>query len=273
MRLLILGASGFIGTRLAEAAVSAGFELVTVSRKGLPVAGESKAFGWTFGTPLPFAACVGVDCAVHLGHDFNGDDGARKTIESTLAAATQLRNAGAKRQIFFSSYSAGAHATSLYGRTKTSLEQEFAKHGDTVIVRPGLVLGDGGVYGRIRKWSQILPVIPLPGGGRGGVPVIGFGKLCALSLQLARIGSPPTQANLFEVELKSLRELVLEAASEAGRRPIVLPIPAGMLAFPLRLAALLGLPLPVNADNIEGFLSNQSATHTSTLHRIPDEHS
>lgn len=271
MRLLILGASGFIGTQLAEAAISAGFELVTASRKGLPVAGESKACRWSFGTPLPLAACVDVDCAIHLGHDFNGDEGARLTIESTLAAAAQLRDAGTKRQVFFSSYSAGPHATSLYGRTKTVLEHEFAACGDMVIVRPGLVIGDGGVYGRIRKWSRILPVIPLPGGGRGRVPVIDVSKLCALTLDLARMDSVPAQANLFETELKSLRELVLEAALEVGRRPLVLPIPALLLTLPLRLAAWLRIPLPVNADNVDGFLSNQSATHASTLYRIPDE--
>jgi nucleoside-diphosphate-sugar epimerase len=27
--------------------------------------------------------------------------------------------------------------------------------------------GDGGVYGRIRKWARPLPVIPLPDGGYG----------------------------------------------------------------------------------------------------------
>jgi NADH dehydrogenase len=269
MRLLIIGATGFIGTHLVVAAAQS-MEVVALSRSGIRPEGAEQAFAWSFGQPVPERACKDVNCAVHLAHDFDGEDGALRTIESTLALASQLHAAGIQRQLFFSSYSSGEHASSLYGRTKFALEQALTAQAGVIIVRPGLVLGDGGIYGRIRKWARILPLVPLPEGGCGRVPVIGVEKLCELTLKLALNPVSPAEANIFEHELKSLRELVLGAAAEVGRRPRILPIPAALLIGILTLAARLRIPLPVNADNIVGFLANQSATHISTLEM--DEH-
>jgi uncharacterized protein YbjT (DUF2867 family) len=265
MRLLIIGSTGFIGTKLAAAAAARNIEVVALSRRGVRHEGVARAFAWSFGQSIPESACEGVNCAVHLAHDFDGEVGAQHTIESTLAVASQLQAAGIHRQLYFSSYSAGKHASSLYGRTKYALEDALSTKAGLVIVRPGLVLGEGGIYGRIRKWARILPLVPLPDGGRGKVPVIEIEKLCESTLKLALDSSPPSEANLFEHELKSLRELILEAAAEVHRRPWILPIPAAWLIGILTLAARLRIPLPVNADNLAGFMANQLARHISTI--------
>lgn len=265
MRLLIFGATGFIGTRLICAAAAQQIEVIALSRSGACPEGASQAFAWSFGQPVPENACEGVSCAIYLAHDFNGEQGASTTIESTIALVFQMRAAGVHRQLIFSSYSAGEHASSIYGRTKFRLEQVLANKEDVVIVRPGLVLGEGGIYGRIRKWARVLPLVPLPDGGKGKVPVISVEKLCELTLKLALDTSPVAEANFFEHTLKSLRELVIEAAAEVGHRPWILPIPGALLIGILRMTERLRIPLPVNADNLEGFLANQSARHTPTF--------
>lgn len=268
MRLLIIGATGFIGRNLVSVAAAQNTEVIALSRSGVRPEGAAHAFSWSFGQPVPEGAYQGVSCAVHLAHDFDGEEGALRTIESTVAIASQLQAAGIPRQLFFSSYSAGEHASSLYGRTKFALEQALVEQ--AVIVRPGLVLGEGGIYGRIRKWARVLPFVPLPDGGQGRVPVIGVKALCELTLKLALDTAPAAEANLFEHELRSLRELVLEAAAEVGRKPWIVPIPAVLLTGILALAARFHIPLPVNADNLAGFMANQSATHVSTLGKNGD---
>lgn len=268
MRILIIGSTGFIGSHLVKAAVARQMEVVTLSRKGDRPHGAMMGYQWALGQPLPQAACAGVDCAIHLAHDFGGAQGAQRTLDATMAITKQLHAAGAPRQLFFSSYSSGEHASSVYGRTKYAIEEAIGKIAGVVIVRPGLVLGEGGLYGRIRKWARILPVIPLPDGGQGCVPVIQIEMLCDLSLQLAVSPSAPSEANLFEENLRSLRQLVLDAAAESKRKPWILSIPTRWLSGMLLAAARLHIPLPVNADNLAGFMSNQSATHTSTLHKV-----
>ena len=265
MRLLIIGSNGFIGTHLVSRAAAHNIDVITLSRSGVRPESAAQSFAWSFGQPVPEIACEGVSCAVHLAHDFNGEAGAHLTITSTLAIAAQLQAAGIHRQLFFSSYSAGEHATSLYGRTKFALEEALSTRVGLIVVRPGLVLGEGGIYGRIRKWARKLPLVPLPDGGRGKVPVIKVEKLCELTLKLAFDPVPAAEVNIFEHELKSLRELVLEAAAEVNRRPWILPIPADWLIGILTLSAQLHIPLPVNADNLAGFMSNQTAKHISTI--------
>jgi uncharacterized protein YbjT (DUF2867 family) len=209
---------------------------------------------------LTASAIEGVNCAIHLAHDFKGIDGARLTLKETLANISRLRAAGIKRQIFFSSYSAGEYATSIYGRTKLAIEIGLAAADDIVIIRPGLVLGDGGIYGRILKWVK-LPLIPLPDGGYGRVPVIEVVHLCRATVRIAEATAPAREYNLFERQPLTLRQLVLDAAAEAGRKPWIVPVPASLMAFGLRIAAAMRFQLPVDADNLAGFMANQVAEH------------
>ena len=265
MRLLITGAEGFIGSVLTHAAIAAGHEVWALSRGGRAACGIP--LRWALGEALPRRVAVDIDCAIHLAHDFSGPAGARMTIAGTLALAAELAKAGVARQLYFSSYSAGPHAASVYGRTKFEIERGLSAVAGMVIVRPGLVIGDGGLFGRIRKWARILPVVPLPNGGMGEVPVIGIERLCAETLDLALSPALRAEANLFEPRLRRLREIVLEAAAEAGRTPLILALPSGLMLFALRIATACRLPLPVNADNLAGFLANQQAMHASSLLR------
>jgi|SRR5690625_1162963 len=265
MRILILGASGFIGAHLTQYAFARGHEVIALCRSGKIEGPVSSVMMWKLGQPIPQQILAEIDCAIHLAHDFNGQAGARLTFEGTLSCAAQLHAAGIARQLFFSSYSAGAHAASIYGRSKFAIEQELAKYPEIVIVRPGLVLGEGGLYGRIEKWSRRLPLIPLPDGGHGKVPVVTIEALSRETLRLVTDHAVPAEANLFEPRLQSLRSLVQKAAKASGKHPWILPVPAMAVIAGLRLAAWLRLPLPVNADNLIGFLANQQAQHISTM--------
>lgn len=265
MRILVFGANGFIARHLIAQAAAQDVSVVALSRKAIPEPGAKRTYIWSLGEAVPPASLSKVSCAIHLAHDFAGEEGARRTLDGTLTAAAQCEAAGISQQLFFSSYSAGPQATSLYGRTKLALEQGLAERRGMCIVRPGLVLGDGGLYGRMRHWAQRLPLVPLPDGGRGRVPVIEIEQLCRLTLQLARMRPPPAEANLFKPQLRSLRDLVLQAAVEVDKHPAILPIPSHALLWALRVAERLRLSLPVNPDNLAGFLANQAAQHVSHL--------
>lgn len=264
MRLLITGASGFIGSHLVSVASKQGWDIVSFSRSGIKPEGASKAFAWSFGQKVPINAFEGVNYAIHLAHDFSGEKGAKETIISTYEMALLLNSSGVQRQIFVSSYSAGNHSSSLYGKTKFQLEKFLSKLPNITIVRPGLVMGGGGLYGRICHWSKVLPIIPLPDGGKGMIPVIEVGKLCVLLLEILRQQSPPLEANLFESELISLRQLIIEFSAKGGKHPLIVPIPSNFLMFVLKITSFFHIRLPINEDNLKGFIKNQTANHTRT---------
>ena len=265
MKILIFGAAGFIGSHLARHAAGRGHEVVCLCRSGKVKGFEGLCSPWSLGDKIDDAVMDGTDCALHLAHDFDGATGADKTLDGTIGAVQQLHEAGIGRQVVFSSYSAGPHASSLYGRTKSALEEQVRGMGEVIVVRPGLVLGNGGLHGRIRTFVRLSPLVPLPDGGKGKVPVIRIGKLCEQILLIAATAAPQKEHNLFEKEISNLRDIVHDAAREAGRSVWVLSVPSHLVLLGLKITAALRLPLPVNADNLAGFLANQEAMHVSSL--------
>ena len=188
MKILITGASGFIGMHLLAQAARVGHEVTVLTRQDLPFAEAVDVFRWSLGEPLPEGARKGFDCAIHLAHDFAGNEGAKRTIDGTLSLMAGLRTLGVKRQIFYSSVSARVDAQSRYGRTKYHLERRCFDHADTIVIRPGLVLGEGGLFGRIRNWVRRYPLVPLPDGGRGLVSVVNVTELLCGNAPHSRVG-------------------------------------------------------------------------------------
>ncbi|OYW75820.1 MAG: hypothetical protein B7Z37_11550 [Verrucomicrobia bacterium 12-59-8] len=268
MKILIFGAAGFIGSHLARHAQGAGYAVVCFCRSGKVRGFAGQCHSWSLGDALDEAVIAGADCALHLAHDFDGPRGAEKTLNGTIAAVRRLHQSGVRCQLVFSSYSAGPHACSLYGRTKSTLEAQVLGIDTVSVIRPGLVLGNGGLYGRIRTFVRLSPLVPLPDGGAGRVPVIEINQLCEQTLQIAATEAPRREYNLFEKELRSLRDIVQGAAREAGRSVWVIGVPSVLVLLMLRVTAALHLPMPVNADNLTGFLANQSAGHESSLEEM-----
>lgn len=265
MRILVFGASGFIGSYLTRFLDAQGHEVIAFCRTGSVKDFSGQCIKWNLKDSLNNISLDNFDCAIHLAHDFNGVEGANLTFNQTIFIVKKLRGLGVKRQIFFSSYSAGCHAKSIYGKTKFAIETSLYESQDIAIVRPGLVLGDGGIYGRISYLARRLPVILLPDGGLGAVPVIDIESLSIEVLSIATAKSILHEYNLFEKKLRTLLQLVVGAAAEVRRNPLIIAIPSPVVISFLKLGQFLHIPLPVNADNLIGFLANQSATHVSTL--------
>ena len=265
MKILIFGAAGFIGSHLVRHAEKNGHDVVAFCRAGKVSGFAGASHIWALEDEVDEEVMAGADCAIHLAHDFNGVSGAQRTLKGTAALVRQLQGAGVARQLIFSSYSAGPHSSSLYGRTKSALESDALGVDGVIIIRPGLVLGEGGLYGRIRSFVRLSPLVPLPDGGKGRVPVIEISRLCVQTLAIAAEDAASREHNLFEREPSTLRKIVLDAAGSFGREPWIVGIPSKLVLQMLRIASVLRLPLPVNADNLEGFLANQSAAHETTL--------
>jgi len=265
MLIMLTGASGHIGRHVVRELLDHRHSLRVLLRTQQGYFPSTvDCIRWELGEDISPEYFNGVNALIHLAHDFSGKAGIQRSVDGTIQLFHQACQAGVNRQIFISSYSSGLHAKSEYGMAKYYLEQIFLKN-EGLVVRPGLVLGEGGIFGRIRNIAQRWPVIPLPDGGKGEIPVITVSLLSKLLSEIVEGKHLKREFNLFESELVSLRKLVLCAANEVERYPKILPVPSQIILIGLKLLEIAKIKLPVNSDNLKGFLSNQGAEHLSSL--------
>jgi NADH dehydrogenase len=212
---------------------------------------------------------AGVDVVVHLAYDREAG------IEVNFAGVGRVFDAaaaaGVARQIFVSSYSARPDAVSEYGRLKYRLETFFLHRGHT-IVRPGLVIGDGGLFARNMEKILHTPLMPLLDGGIDLLPVVAAGDLAlAITVLLDR---QPGAYNLFNPELVTMRRFVAEINRAAGHRAVYFSIPVKWAVRALFCASKLRVRLPIDLDNLRGLKQNQKCPYASGLETlVPEYHS
>ncbi|MFO1078874.1 MAG: hypothetical protein U1E73_14220 [Planctomycetota bacterium] len=263
MRVFVTGISSFVGVRLARSFAAAGHEVRGSARapERLPAAlRDLRIERWSLDEPMPAALLAGTDVLVHCAYVL-GPDPRGHNLTGTRAALAAGEVAGVARQLFVSSFSAVPDAVSAYGRSKFELEQEFfaAGHG---VVRPGLVIGPGGLFARFVQTTRRFPCVPLPDGGRRPVPLIGHDDLAACVLALAT-GPVVRAANLCYTHRPALRDVVLAIARGLRLRRAIAPLPTALMLPPLRLLAALRLGSPVTVDSIRAYRVNAEDQHAT----------
>jgi nucleoside-diphosphate-sugar epimerase len=252
---LITGAGGFIARHLAQTLHVAGLTVLGASHSATSLAGYSRVFTAALGdTLLPALAARPVDAIVHTALAA-GPDAYRLNVEGTSRWLDEGRAAGVRLQILLSTLSAEAGALSDYGRAKCALEQRFAA-ADEVAFRLGVVVGDGGMYARMRSSATRLPVTPLLDGGRQLLYVVGIDALCAVLRNAILSNGDGLRGrawNLVQPEPVTLRAMVEAIQRQADKRSLLVSVPTRPVLVGLRLAESVPLiRLPVSSSNVAG---------------------
>jgi len=239
MKLAITGGTGFVGSRLIDAAVAAGHELRALTRRPMPARAN---VDWVLGAldqPAALDALVaGTDAVIHVAGVLTGRTAAdfdRAHVDGTQAMLSAAKAAGVGRFIHVSSLAAREPQLSLYGASKAKSEALVAASGlPFAIVRPPAVYGPGDKETLDLFRMAKLGVVLLP--PRGRLSLIHVDDLVRLLLALAGPGAPSGQ--IIEPDDGrhggwTHKELARALGSAVGRRGIGLSVPSGLL----RLAA------------------------------------
>lgn len=255
MRVLVTGATGFLGRHLVEALIARGDEVVILARSAPRLPGGSAVTVHrgdildAASVAAAMAGCAGVyHCAGRVSRD--PDDAMllwRTHVEGTRTVLTAARAAGARRAVIASTSGIVGMSEDPqhvareddptpyklvqrfpYYRSKLYAEQEALRHNakdfEVVCVNPSLLLGPGDVHGSStgdvkRFLDGKVPAIP--GGGLSYVDA----RDAAEAMVRAMDRGAPGQRYLVGASNCTLREFFDRLARVSGRRApaVVLP--------------------------------------------------
>lgn len=262
-RVLVTGASGFVGKALCTLLLSKGFPVRGVVRSGTVVKGveavEVKDIADT--SPSAWASMLsGVGVVIHcaaLVHQMGTDDDEawaryhRVNTQATASLAEAAVDAGVKRFIFLStikvlgeSTQAGhafraqdpASPTDAYARSKWEAEQAIREVAsgstmDFAIVRPPLVYGPG-VGANFQALTRLVSArVPLPLGAiNNRRSLVSIENLVDLIVKC--VDYPDAIRNVLLVsdgDDVSTTQLLRRVAKAKGVSPLLIPVPASWL--------------------------------------------
>jgi len=264
MNILITGSSGFIGSELSKRFLDMGYRVT-----GLDIQpGSVKMNNFihtTLGCVLKKEVFYDTDLVIHAAYDTTPGS-FRKNVEGTKQWHIQAQKAGAKRQLFFTSYSAHADAPSDYGKAKYLLEKYFLKHNE-LILRPGLVIGKGGSYDRLAQFLAQKKVVPILGGNAIKTAITHIDVLCQTITNFQSLEQGYVY-NIFQPESIGLSDMANMIRKYHGASGVTFPVPIGISKILLKTAERLGIRLPNRYSDFMALLKSQEYGFESSYHKL-----
>jgi nucleoside-diphosphate-sugar epimerase len=244
MRILLTGASGFVGGHLAPRLVEAGHDLVCAARGSSsyePPAG-ARLIELDLARPLDPGTLPEVDAVVHLAQaNARFPDGARElhgvNTASTLDLLDHAREAGAKRFVYASSASVYGFGDrpfkeddplagrDFYAITKINAENLVQAYGDfltTAVLRLVVPYGPGqearmipGLIGRVREGTPVS----LNAGGRPRMNPLYIDDVVRALLGVLELDESVV-LNVAGDDAVTIRELAELIGEAVGREPV-----------------------------------------------------
>jgi nucleoside-diphosphate-sugar epimerase len=245
MRLAITGGTGFVGSRLIDAAVADGHAVRALTRRSMDSRPNVDWVPGALDQPAALDELVaGTDAVIHVAGVLTGRTAAdfdRANVDGTQAMLSAAKAAGVNRFVHVSSLAAREPQLSLYGASKATSEALVAAPGlRHAIVRPPAVYGPGDKETLELFRMARLGVVLLPPKGR--LSLIHVDDLARLLVALAEPDAPSGQ--IIEPDDGrpggwSHKELADALGTAVGRRGISLSVPSGLLKLAARADRLL----------------------------------
>ena len=165
MKVLVAGASGFVGRRLCPALERAGHDVAAMTRKpdryrgaGRPVRGDVQEPS----TLEP--ALAGCQAAYYLVHSLQDADFERKDAAGARAFGEAAAEAGLSRIVYLGGLGDDADNLSAHLRSRRQVEELLGSAGVPVtVIRAGIIVGHGGVSWELtRQLVEHLPIMVTP---------------------------------------------------------------------------------------------------------------
>jgi uncharacterized protein YbjT (DUF2867 family) len=229
MRVLVAGASGFVGSRLCPALEEAGHEVLAMTRHPAKYRGAGKAVrGDVADVGSLRDALKGVEAAYYLVHSLDSADFKRRDADAARAFARAAADAGLRRIVYLGGLGDDADALSDHLASRREVERLLGETGVPVtVLRAGIVIGHGGTSWELtRQLVEHLPAMVTPRWvGTRTQPI----AIADVVRYLAGVLDHPEAAGrTFDIggpEVLAYRDMLQRVAAIEGRPLLILPVP------------------------------------------------
>ena len=248
MRILVTGATGYIGGRLVPRLLQRGHDVTVLVRDPRRIAGREWAGDVTVATgdlldprTLP-AAFEGIDTAYYLVHSmYGGADFARRDREAAEHFAAAAAASGVARVVYLGGLQPRAVKVSAHLASRGEVGEVLRRTLPTTEIRAGPIIGSGSAsFEMVRYLTERLPVMIAPRWILNRVQPIAVRDVLQYLLLAAE--RPPLGVVDVGAEALSFREMMLGYAEVQGLHRIIIPVP---VLAPTLAALWVGLVTPL----------------------------
>lgn len=229
MRVLVAGASGFVGGRLCPALEEAGHDVLAMTRHpekydgaGTPVRGDVADVGSLRD------ALKGVDAAYYLVHSLDSADFKRRDADAARAFARAAADTGVGRIVYLGGLGDDDDTLSEHLASRREVERLLGETGVPVtVLRAGIVIGHGGTSWELtRQLVEHLPAMVTPRWvGTRTQPI----AIADVVRYLAGVlDHPEAEGRTFDIggpEVLAYRDMLQRVAAIEGRPLVIVPVP------------------------------------------------
>lgn len=234
-RVLVTGASGYVGGRLLPVAHGRGLRVRAMARRperlSLPDGIEAAGGDVLSGEGLD-AALDGVDTALYLVHSMgrgsDSGDFAERDRRGARNFARAARAAGVRRVVYLGGLGPDDGGGSAHLRSRHEVAEVLAAEGPPLAyVRAAMVIGAGSAsFQMLRALVDRLPVMVCPSWIDTPSQPIAVGDVVAALAALAAGDHPPGEFQVGGADVVTYRDMMSRYAAVAGRRaPSIVRVP------------------------------------------------
>ena len=229
MKVLVTGASGFVGSSLCAALIAAGHDVVAMTRRPATYKGAGTAVHGDVEDPTSLAAALdGCDAAYYLVHSLDSEDFEQKDRQAAGAFGAAAADSGVHQVVYLGGLGRESDDLSDHLASRREVEKILRSLVPTTVLRAGVIIGDGGIsWEMLRQLVANLPVMVTPKWVRTRTQPVGIDDVVVFLVGV--LGSAKASNETYDIGGPDVLTYgqMLEAVGDmpGGRLKLVVPVP------------------------------------------------